>query len=124
MNFKETTPQGYIFRNILEIDEPTCLDNSSSCDILGQSQSKEHNLVIYNKKLLTDLSKKAALTACSACASLTVIHGPPGTSKTTTLAAAVLSAVANGDRVLVVAPSHAACVAFTTAVAECWPWGR
>ena len=121
MNFKETTPQGYIFRNILEIDE---IDNSSSSDILGVSQPKEQNLVIYNKKLLTDCSKKAALTACSACAPLTVIHGPPGTGKTTTLAAAVLSAVANGERVLVVAPSHAACDAFTAAVAEYWPGGR
>ena len=121
MNFKETTPQGYIFRNILEIDE---IDNSSSSDILGESQPKEQNLVIYNKKLLTDSSKKAALTACSACAALTVIHGPPGTGKTTTLAAAVLSAVASGERVLVVAPSHAACDAFTAAVAECWPGGR
>ena len=121
MNFMETTPQGYIFRNILEIDE---IDNSSSSDILGESQPKEHNLVIYNKKLLTDSSKKNALTACSACAPLTVIHGPPGTGKTTTLAAAVLSAVANGERVLVVAPSHAACDAFIAAVSECWPGGR
>ena len=60
INFKETTPQGYIFRNILEIDELPLIENSSSHYILGESQPKEHNLVIYNKKLLTDSSKKTA----------------------------------------------------------------
>ena len=52
---------------------------------------------------------------------MTLIHGPPGTGKTATLAAAVVSAALNGDRVLVTAPSHAACDAVTAALAKHWP---
>lgn len=37
-----------------------------------------------------------------------LVHGPPGTGKTRTLAAVVRSAVARGDRVLCMAPSHTA----------------
>ena len=66
-------------------------------------------LTVYNPALLRDEIKMSALTLCSERRPLTLLHGPPGTGKTTTLAAAVLSAVKNGDRVLVVAPSHAAC---------------
>jgi len=67
---------------------------------------------------------------------LTIIHGPPGTGKTvnlcvslsqvfrnrffldyqTVLAAAILSAVANGERVLATAPSHAAVDALASAI--------
>ena len=45
----------------------------------------------------------------------------PGTGKTTTLAAAVLSCVSNNDTCLVVAPSHVACDAVTCAITEHWP---
>ena len=123
LNFKETTPQGYIFSNVLELDEIHCPE-SSSTDNSDISPPNEQNLVIFNQKLLTDSSKQSALTVCSSCPPVAVIHGPPGTGKTTTLAAAVLSAVANGEKVLVVAPSHAACDAFTAAVAEYWPGGK
>jgi ATP-dependent RNA/DNA helicase IGHMBP2 len=61
------------------------------------------------------------LSSCSSCQPVTLIHGPPGTGKTTTLAAVILSAVANGERVLVTAPSHAACDAATAAIAKHWP---
>ena len=50
-----------------------------------------------------------------------MVHGPPGTGKTTALAAAVLHSVSKGERVLVVAPSHAACDAITLALASQWP---
>lgn len=37
-----------------------------------------------------------------------IVHGPPGTGKTTTITAAVAGLVARGDRVLVTAPTNAA----------------
>ena len=58
---------------------------------------------------------------CAHCRPVTLIHGPPGTGKTATLAAAVVYAALNGDRVLVTAPSHAACDAVTAAIARHWP---
>lgn len=73
-----------------------------------------------------DAAKKRAVLECDRRPHLAVIHGPPGTGKTTTLAAAILSAVANGDKVLVVAPSHTACDAITLALLKHWPesqWG-
>ena len=81
-------------------------------------------LTIFNKKLLSDESKMTALQLCSQCLPLTLLHGPPGTGKTTTLAAAVLSAVKNGDKVLVAAPSHAACDALTLAITSNSDWVR
>eukprot|EP00095_Tigriopus_kingsejongensis_P003527 snap_masked-scaffold522_size146686-processed-gene-0.13 protein:Tk03527 transcript:snap_masked-scaffold522_size146686-processed-gene-0.13-mRNA-1 annotation:"dna-binding protein smubp-2-like isoform x1" len=68
-----------------------------------------------------DEAKLRAVDDCARCRNLTIIHGPPGTGKTTTLAAAVLSALANGDKVLVTAPSHAACDAITLAILAHWP---
>ena len=51
--------------------------------------------------------------------SVQVIHGPPGTGKTRTLAFAVVNLVRKkGCKVLVVAPSHAACDAVTLAMSN------
>ncbi len=74
---------------------------------------------MFNESL--QASQRRAVLSTSACNPVSLIHGPPGTGKTTTLAAAVLSAVAEGERVLVTAPSHAACDAVTVALAEHWP---
>lgn len=68
-----------------------------------------------------DKSKIDAIHLTAERHPLTIIHGPPGTGKTTTLAAAILSAVANGDRVVAVAPSHAAVDALTQAILAQWP---
>ena len=39
---------------------------------------------------------------------ITILHGPPGTGKTTTLAEAVLQLIKNGEKVLIAAPSNTA----------------
>ncbi len=70
-----------------------------------------------------DTSQHAAVARCDQARSVTLIHGPPGTGKTTTLAAAVLSSLVASPsrRVLVTAPSHAACDAATLALLKHWP---
>ena len=107
------TPSGIIFDTILKNET-----NRAEPQI---QERKEQTVTILNPKIRTDPSKMRALDMISECHPLTLIHGPPGTGKTTTLAAAVLSAVLNGDKVLVTASSHAACDAFTIALAKYWP---
>lgn len=53
-------------------------------------------------------SQAAAVRLTLAARDVAVIHGPPGTGKTTTLAAALRAAVRRGERVLVCAPSNLA----------------
>ncbi len=53
-------------------------------------------------------SQQAAVTAILANRDVTVIHGPPGTGKTTTLVAAITQLVEKESTVLVTAPSNTA----------------
>ena len=53
-------------------------------------------------------SQKEAVRHALAAEDVAIIHGPPGTGKTTTLGALITAAVANGDRVLACAPSNLA----------------
>jgi ATP-dependent RNA/DNA helicase IGHMBP2 len=53
-------------------------------------------------------SQQAAVRHALAAEDVAIIHGPPGTGKTTTVAALIQTAVARGDRVLACAPSNLA----------------
>jgi ATP-dependent RNA/DNA helicase IGHMBP2 len=53
-------------------------------------------------------SQQAALRFANSAQDLAVIHGPPGTGKTTVVAAIIADAVARGERVLACAPSNLA----------------
>lgn len=60
----------------------------------------------YNNTL--NQSQQQAVMAIIANQELAIIHGPPGTGKTTTLIEAIQQLVAKGEKVLVSAPSNAA----------------
>ena len=53
-------------------------------------------------------SQKTAVVHALAAEHLAIIHGPPGTGKTTTVAALIATAAQRGDRVLACAPSNLA----------------
>ena len=110
---ERSEPGKLIFENILGVET-----EETSKPGLAEGRRKDV-LTVYNPALLSDDSKMSALTLCSERQPLTLLHGPPGTGKTTTLAAAVLSAVKNGDRVLVTAPSHAACDTMLASLTQC-----
>lgn len=53
-------------------------------------------------------SQKAAVTEITGATKLQIVHGPPGTGKTTTIVEAITQMTSNGQKVLVAAPSNAA----------------
>lgn len=61
----------------------------------------------FNNKQLNE-SQQQAVIAATQNEQITIIHGPPGTGKTTTLIEAIIQLVKNGEKVLVSAPSNTA----------------
>lgn len=53
-------------------------------------------------------SQQQAVKAILQNEDITIVHGPPGTGKTTTLIEAIIQLIKNGEKVLVSAPSNAA----------------
>ena len=99
------------------------LDHWSKDKVSKDNKSVEENITfvhlrkdqIQNKLLLDDTSKKIVIEECLKMftpngAPVTIIHGPPGTGKTTCLAEAICQIhLAHPDkRILCVGPSHAA----------------
>ena len=107
------TPLGFTVAALLGLPEKV--------KVKGPLAEPPPPVTVYSKLVKSDSSKMAMLAKAAACPPLLVVHGPPGTGKTTALAAAVLHSVSKGERVLVVAPSHAACDAITLALASQWP---
>lgn len=63
-------------------------------------------LVFRNKGL--NESQQKAVAAITQNEQLTIVHGPPGTGKTTTLVEAIVQLIQLGEKVLVAAPSNTA----------------
>ena len=64
------------------------------------------NLEFKNNSL--NESQRKAVEAVVANQQITIIHGPPGTGKTTTLIEAILQLIRKGEKILVSAPSNTA----------------
>src|ERR1043165_6125465 len=81
----------------LHDDNPTKIDPASIKNIpinfknhrLNESQQQAVKAILQNKQI-------------------TIVHGPPGTGKTTTLIEAIIQLIKNGEKVLVSAPSNTA----------------
>lgn len=61
----------------------------------------------YRNKQLNE-SQQSAVKAITENVKLTIVHGPPGTGKTTTLVESIILLIANGEKILVTAPSNTA----------------
>ena len=61
----------------------------------------------YRNRQLNE-SQQSAVKAITENEQLTIVHGPPGTGKTTTLVEAIIQLIANGEKILVSAPSNTA----------------
>jgi superfamily I DNA and/or RNA helicase len=61
----------------------------------------------FNNKNLND-SQQQAVAAITQSEQITIVHGPPGTGKTTTLVEAIVQLIKAGEKILVSAPSNTA----------------
>jgi len=68
--------------------------------------SVNSNLNFRNRSL--NESQQQAVTAITRNEQITIVHGPPGTGKTTTLIEGIIQLIRNGEKVLVSAPSNTA----------------
>ncbi|XP_062041322.1 DNA-binding protein SMUBP-2 [Lepus europaeus] len=74
-------------------------------------------LVFFNAAL--DASQKEAVSFALSQKELAIIHGPPGTGKTTTVVEVILQAVKQGSKVLCCAPSNVAVDNLVERLARC-----
>jgi ATP-dependent RNA/DNA helicase IGHMBP2 len=68
--------------------------------------TKSHSLSFRNQHL--NESQQQAVAAITQNESITIVHGPPGTGKTTTLIEAIIQLIKDGEKVMVSAPSNTA----------------
>ncbi|XP_034032279.1 DNA-binding protein SMUBP-2 isoform X2 [Thalassophryne amazonica] len=86
-------------------------------DAKPSSQSQPNQVEFFNPNL--DKSQREAVSFALSQRELAVIHGPPGTGKTTTVVEVILQAVKQGQKVLCCAPSNVAVDNLVESLARC-----
>ena len=81
-------------------------DGKETDRIEKSAQSFDVGIDLSNTKL--NQSQQQAVAAILMGSPITIVHGPPGTGKTTTLAESIFQLVKRGEKVLVAAPSNTA----------------
>jgi ATP-dependent RNA/DNA helicase IGHMBP2 len=66
------------------------------------------NIAVNFRNQRLNESQQQAVKAILQTEQITIVHGPPGTGKTTTLIEAIIQLIKNGEKVLVAAPSNTA----------------
>lgn len=86
-------------------------------DAKPSTQSQPNEVKFFNSNL--DDSQRDAVSFTLSQRELAVIHGPPGTGKTTTVVEIILQAVKQGQKVLCCAPSNVAVDNLVERLAQC-----
>ena len=99
-----TSQFGGFSKNLIEI-----LFYQRKPKVKGKGKGKEEGAGIkeYYNKNLNEIQKKA-IEKCIETEEIGLIHGPPGTGKTTTVVELILQLVEKGEKVLACAPSNIA----------------
>jgi len=86
--------------------------------ILGEKNASFNTKEQYTVPSILDVSQQKAWLKAIQASDVAVIHGPPGTGKTTTIVEIVKTLVERGERVLVCASSNAAVDVLTERIAK------
>ena len=97
LNELEKNPSSFQLFEIIHDDSPTN-------KLVAQTSSLPLN---YNNQRLND-SQQKAVQAIIQNERIAIVHGPPGTGKTTTLIEGIIQLIKSGEKVLVSAPSNTA----------------
>src|SRR4029078_1770973 len=92
-----------LFKLFEQLHDDKIAATSSSFDKFSITTNSIH---FHNKKL--NQSQQHAVNAITQNEEITIVHGPPGTGKTTTLIEAIIQLIGNGEKILVSAPSNTA----------------
>ncbi|WP_268036654.1 AAA domain-containing protein [Algoriphagus sp. PAP.12] len=95
----------YALKQVIKGDTPRI--NEFKEILLGDQAPKFNSLARIEKEIL-NFSQNQACLKLSEAQDVAIIHGPPGTGKTTTLIQAILEAAEDRKSILVCAPSNAA----------------
>jgi ATP-dependent RNA/DNA helicase IGHMBP2 len=90
-----------LVRTLFGIREPTFQN-----EFVSDEEKQKFSFDFFNQNL--NLSQKEAVKFSLEANELALIHGPPGTGKTTTISELILQGVSQGMKILVVAPSNIA----------------
>ena len=94
-------------KGISELPEMSKLFNAIHGDSDFGALNTNQTISIFENERLNE-SQRAAVNGMMQSDGLTIVHGPPGTGKTTTLIEGILQLIKDGKRILVTAPSNAA----------------
>ena len=119
----EQWPEGDVFRVDMSPDEVTRKRQRAAIDLCENVTGRTgqlRELLLYEReptfgrqvKVVAsptlNTSQQEAVAFAMSANDIAIIHGPPGTGKTTTVVDLICQAVANGERVLACAPSNTA----------------
>ncbi len=104
---RTTTIMKTALNNLEEKKELFALFQQLHGDVVKEKNAPPGISLSYSNKNL-NTSQQQAVAAIAANESIIIVHGPPGTGKTTTLVEAIVQLVKAGEKVLVSAPSNTA----------------
>jgi len=102
LDYLSSSPSSSLINVLFNISTPGVPHQNFSPKLVDS----DGQLVFFNQNL--DMSQREAVEFCIKQKEVGIVHGPPGTGKTTTVVEIIRQVVKSGEKVLVCAPSNVA----------------